>query len=199
MHLQALLTRGLAATSALWPDIRRADSWVYQAAQLLNHAAEHDVWTLRRAFRHLLAELVAVRDAPGFLGAAARHFLAVTRSYWSGLFRCYQVPDLPRTNNDLEHWFGSARSHERRASGRTNASPGTVVRGAVRLVAAVATRQQPIPTVALQVRARARWHQLRQQLDHRHEARRAQRRFRHDPTVYLAQLEEQFLKPSLLA
>ncbi len=32
-------------------------------------------------------------------------------SYWAGLFHCYAVPDLPRTNNDLEHYFGTARYH----------------------------------------------------------------------------------------
>ena len=45
-----------------------------------------------------------------------RHFLKVTKSYWPGLFGCYQASDLPRTNNDLEHAFGSHRYHRRRAS-----------------------------------------------------------------------------------
>ncbi|BAY19786.1 transposase [Anabaenopsis circularis NIES-21] len=27
------------------------------------------------------------------------HFLKITRSYWSGLFHCYEVEGLPRTNN----------------------------------------------------------------------------------------------------
>ena len=30
------------------------------------------------------------------------HFLKVFRSYWPGLFHCYDVEDLPRTNNDLD-------------------------------------------------------------------------------------------------
>jgi hypothetical protein len=30
------------------------------------------------------------------------HFLRVSRSYWPGLFHCYDVEDLPRTNNDLD-------------------------------------------------------------------------------------------------
>jgi hypothetical protein len=39
----------------------------------------------------------------GELTDAINHFLKVTRSYWSGLFHCYEVEGLPRTNNDLEH------------------------------------------------------------------------------------------------
>jgi hypothetical protein len=38
----------------------------------------------------------------GLLAAAAAHFAKVTASYWPGLFCCYDVPDLPRTNNALE-------------------------------------------------------------------------------------------------
>src|SRR3712207_8356057 len=72
-----------------------------------------------------------------------KHFLKVTVSYWPCRFHCYGVADLPRTNNDLEHLFGSNRYHERRATGRKTASPGTVLRGAVRLIAATATRLDP--------------------------------------------------------
>src|SRR2546430_5664963 len=70
-----------------------------------------------------------------------RHLPAsVTASYRPGLFHCYDVADLPRTNNDLEHVFGSPRYHERRATDRKQASPGLVVRGSVRLVATIATQ-----------------------------------------------------------
>ena len=59
------------------------------------------------------------------------HFLKVTRSYWPGLFHSHEVEGLPRTNNELEQFFGSYRYHERRCSGRKVACPGTVVRGSV--------------------------------------------------------------------
>ena len=45
--------------------------------------------------------------------AGLKQFVKVTRSYWPGLFACYESSDLPRTNNDLEHTFGSHRYHER--------------------------------------------------------------------------------------
>jgi hypothetical protein len=72
--------------------------------------------------------------------AAIRHFRKVTRSYWPGLFHCYDVPDLPRTNNGLEQLFGSTRHPERRCTGRKAASPSLVLRGAVRIVAGLGTR-----------------------------------------------------------
>jgi hypothetical protein len=131
------------------------------------------------------------------LAPAIAHFRTVTKSYWLGLFQCYQVPDLPRTNNDLEHFFGSARHHERRVSGRKVATPSLVIRGAVRLVAAVVTRQQPLSAPQLRPTHSTRWWQLRTELNQRHEARRAQLRFRRDPTAYLAQVEAVLLQQSL--
>ena len=53
----------------------------------------------------------------------------MSKSYLPGLFGCYESADLPRTNNDLEHAFGSHRYHERRVSGRRRGSPGLVVMG----------------------------------------------------------------------
>jgi hypothetical protein len=71
------------------------------------------------------------------------------------------------------------------------------VRGAVRVVALMATRQQPLSAHELRPRDVAAWKALRQRIDTRHEARRAQARFRRNPTAYLATLEEQLLKPAL--
>jgi hypothetical protein len=63
------------------------------------------------------------RQHAGELSSAVDHFVKVSRSYWSGLFPCCDVPDLPRTNNALEQLFGSDRYHERRITGRKTASP----------------------------------------------------------------------------
>jgi len=121
----------------------------------------------------------------------------VTASYWPGLFYCYDVPDLPRTNNDLEQYFGAARHLERRATGRKSASPALVVRGAVRVVALLATRQHPLSADELRPRDIAAWKDLRERIDARHATRRAQARFRRDPHAYLTALEDTLLKPVL--
>ena len=118
-------------------------------------------------------------------------FLKVTASYWPGLFHCYDMVDLPRTNNDLEHVFGSTRYHERRATGRKQASPGLVVRGSVRVVATIVTQNNHFSGSDLAPRDLAQWRTLRKQVDYRHEARREQYRFRKDPERYLRALEAQ--------
>jgi len=133
------------------------------------------------------------------LAEGLRHFVKVSDSYEPGLFFCYDVAGVPRTNNDLEHLFGSHRYHERRASGRKVASPGLVVRGSVRLVAGLATRLGAVSGEELAPRDVAQWRQLRQQLGQRGAARTLQRRFRRNPKAYLHDLEEQLLKQRLPA
>jgi hypothetical protein len=174
-----------------------AYGWVHQAAHLLANAAGHDVFALRRAYRRLLTEMHQERATVGALAPAIDHFRTVTRSYWPGLFHCYQVADLPRTNNDLEQFFGSARHHERRVSGRKVAPPTLVIRGAVRLVAAVATRVQPPTATQLRPADLTAWRKLRADLEHREDARRAQLRFRRNPAAYLALIEATLIQASL--
>lgn len=172
-------------------------AWIHRAAHLLTNAQGLDRVSVRRAYAAVLREMRATPLGACSLGASLAHFLKVTASYWPGLFHCYAVPDLPATNNDLEHYFGTVRYHERRASGRRGASPALVVRGAVRLIAIVATRQRAFAAPDLCPHDRAAWQALRQRLEQRHDARRQQRRFRRDPAAYLAALEETLLKTVL--
>ena len=126
----------------MWPPVREAYKWVKRVSRVLKNEEE----------------LQPAGPGVGPVGADAsgggngreplvrdglRHFLKVSKSYWPGLFRCYESSELPRTNNDLEHTFGSHRYHERRASGRRRASPGLVVMGSARLVSGLATRLRP--------------------------------------------------------
>lgn len=113
----------------------------------------------------------------------------MTRSYWPGLFHCYDIAGLPRTNNDLEHVFGTHRYHERRTTGRKTGSPTLVIRGPVRVVAATATRLRTFSADDLAAVDVSAWQALRQELDQRSHSRVLQRRFRRDPEAYLAQLE----------
>lgn len=108
-------------------------------------------------------------------------------------FHCYDIADLSRTNNDLEQFFGSARYHERRTTGRKAASPGIVVRGSVRIVASASTRLHHFCETDLRPVDIGRWYALRDEIDVRQHARRTQARFRRDPGTYLADLENKLL------
>jgi hypothetical protein len=194
-----MLARALAHTSPLWPPIRLVYSWIHRAAHILANEEDLRVEELRRDYRRLLAQMSSRREEAGDLSGALSLFLKVTKSYWKGLFHCYRFPEgtLPPTNNDLEHCFGSLRYAERRASGRKGASPALVVRGSVRVVAAMATPPEGFTAADIRPNDVERWRALRSSLEKRRESRRAQLRFRRDPETYLRRLEGQLLKQAL--
>ena len=194
-----MLLRALAHTAPLWPPVRLCYWWVHRAAHILKNEKDLCVEEIRREYRHLLEEMSSCKEEAGDLSGAVSLFLKVTKSYWKGLFHCYGFPEgtLPRTNNDLEHLFGSARYGERRASGRRNASPAMVVRGSVRVLAAVATPPEGFTAADIRPADVQGWRALRASLERRRESRRAQLRFRRDPHAYLGKLEEQLLKQAL--
>jgi len=197
MRLRRLVDHGLTTTEALWPPIRTAYGWVHRAARLLANEEAAPGREVQRQLDDLLGEMRTEQATVGPLTPAVAHFRKVSASYWPGLFHCYDIAGLPRTNNDLEQYFGSARYHQRRASGRVHATAATVVRGAVRVLAATAARLQPCGEYELRHPDLERWRSLRESLQLRQAARRQQARFRKDPSAYLARLEAISLKSSL--
>ena len=118
------------------------------------------------------------RSGPGKLPESLTQLLA-------GLFHCYEIPALPRTNNALEQSFGAHRYHERRATGRKGASPALVLRGSVQLIAAMATRLRVFAAWELAPEDVSDWQALRHELETRRQRRTLRRRFRRDPDSYL--------------
>ena len=154
---------------------------------------------MRRRYRGLIGAIA--RHRRGLRSAwpeAFAHFRKVTRSYWPGLFRCYDVADLPRTNNDLEQFFGSYRYHERRCQRPEGGLPGD---GGAR--ARCGWRRRPRRGCG---RSRWRtwspsdleaWRDLRGSLERRQAVRTLGRRFRRDPVAYLRSLEESLINQAL--
>jgi hypothetical protein len=195
--MKRIVEKALAETAELWRPLQTAFRWVHAAAGVLANEANADRRTVQRRFGRVLQTIGLVKGRLGGLKEPLNHFLKVTRSYRSGLFHCYEQPNLPRTNNDLEHLFGQHRHHERRATGRKRAPLSLVLRGSARLVAGVATLLRPYSADDLVLRDTARWRQLRSSIRQRFALRAQGLRFRRDPASYLAQLEERALKRSL--
>ena len=174
----------------MWPALEQAYALVHQAAHVLANHENEKGQAVRERYQRVLDTMREQQASLGTLGEAIDTFVKVTESYWPGLFHCYDVADLPRTNNELEHCFGSVRYGERRASGRRGAIAALVVRGPVRVLTALALRRQCFLPRALVLDDLEAWYTMREQLTFRREARRKQLRFRKDPAAYLAALEE---------
>jgi hypothetical protein len=196
--LRTLLSGGLSATAALWGPVEAAYDGVFRAAAILANVAGRSGSAVKASYRGLLGAMARHPERAGSLSGSLGQFLKVTRSYWPGLFHGSEVADLPRTNNDLEQLFGAHRYHERRSSGRKVASPGLVVRGAVRLPAALATRLRgEVRGEDLAPSDRGAWRELRAGLGRRQAVRAQGRRFRRDPAAYLQELEDILIKETL--
>ena len=192
------MERGLLETAELWPDVKAGFDWVHQAAEILKNQPQNSGKAVRRQYRrHLQAIARAAGDVTGELRESLDHFLKVSDSYLPGLFHCYDVSDMPRTDNALEQLFGSTRHHERRCTGRKAASPSLVLRGSVRLVAGLGTRQREYSGPELAPGNRENWRELRAGRECRRESRALRYRFRRNPAASLRQLEEILLQSAL--
>ncbi len=193
IKLKQILSKGLEHSAALWSALAIAYNWVHEAAKILDNQAGLDAHLVQHCFQALVTAMSACRTWAGSLESGIVHFLKVTDSYWSGLFHCYSVSGLPRTNNDLEHVFGRVRHHHRRCTGRKTAPASLVLRGSVQLVACIATQISTFHAEQLSFIPVEDWRELRSQLEQYRINRVKQLRFRRSPVDYLANLESQFL------
>ena len=67
-------------------------------------------------------------DVSPALYDGGRHLDKVSRSYWPGLFYCYDVPGLPRTNNEIESLFRDTGRQGLRITGQKGLTGRTLQR-----------------------------------------------------------------------
>ncbi|HSF31208.1 MAG TPA: transposase [Candidatus Tectomicrobia bacterium] len=82
-------------------------------------------------------------DVTPTLYAFGLHLDKVSRSYWPGLFHCYDVPRVPRTNNELESRFRDTGRRLLRTTGQQGLTQRTLQRqGAWELLSRPPTEAQ---------------------------------------------------------
>lgn len=118
----------------------------------------------------------------------AQHIVQTFRNRWWGLFRCYDVPDLPSTNNDLETFFGRLKTNQRRVTGRKNVNSFVLRYGAY---AAFVDLSESKPELLARLRQvdRDAYKRERQRLQTILAEVREQHRFRHNRNLALQELE----------
>jgi hypothetical protein len=76
--------------------------------------------SVRQAVDSYLVDLITRNPHDAEDQRVAEHIHQIFRSFWWGLFTCYEVQGLPRTNNELERFIRQIRMGYRRVSGRKN-------------------------------------------------------------------------------
>ena len=167
-----------------------AFGWVHRAAAILRNKKGLDAAGVRRRYRGLIAAIARHRRAAGGLAEAFAHFLKVTRSYWPGLFRCYDVagPAADEQRPGAVLRLVPLPRAAVPAGGRWPAR-GRWCAGRCGWSASAATRLRPIEVADLVPSDLEAWRDLRGSLERRQAVRTLGRRFRRDPVAYLHRLK----------
>ena len=117
------------------------------------------------------------------------HLCGLTERYAKGLFNCYQIAGLPRTNNGLESHFGALRRRTLCTAGPYRAQQTLHAKGAWLLLDVIENEHQQLRS--FQKVALDDWRRERERIRQHHSTFTNHRRFRRDPQAYLDQLELQ--------
>jgi hypothetical protein len=123
--LRTLVTRALAAGGQPARDLRITHRWLLDLAHGLEPEppeapTRRDGAAVRREVERLLDTLPGRFPGgrvPDWLQEKAAYVATVLRRLGDGLYHGYDVPGLPRTDNDLEHFYRQLKAGERRATG----------------------------------------------------------------------------------
>jgi hypothetical protein len=126
------------------------------------------------------------------------HVVTVLRRLGAGLYHCYDVPGLPRTDNAMEQFYRRVKTEQRRITGRKRAD-AFVVRVGGFAVYATAASALPEATLLAQLSAvpAADWQQARVALRANQDRQAKMRRFRRHRDAYLADLEARWASLAL--
>jgi hypothetical protein len=118
------LEQALITFEADYDNLSQAAGWLHQISELLD-PIDKPILTGKQVQKALLAYLDHIRDQSQgntVLAEFAKQIDKTTHSYKSGLFHTYDIPDLPRTNNDRESEFRSLNQHLLRTTGQKGAT-----------------------------------------------------------------------------
>jgi hypothetical protein len=144
------LQAALSPFAAISQELQQGAAWLRDIAYILEPAVTQPLSAAHVAGQ-LRGYLDTVRRWPKVtptLDAFGRHLDTVSRSYWRGLFHCYDVPGLPRTNNEIESHFRDTSRRLLRTTGQKGLTQRTLQRqGAWELLPRPPTEAQVLEAV----------------------------------------------------
>jgi len=122
-HWHAVLNGILPSYTSAFAQVRQALDWVDKVERILDSVLPTvegsgpggDAVALEMA--HYVGQLADVTDLSPWLMQFRNELLALSKRYWSGLFHCYNIVGVPRTNNDHERLYGQTKRQLRRQLG----------------------------------------------------------------------------------
>ena len=133
-HRVARLGKGIQ--TALLPyanqyqSLQQGAAWLHDINCILAPSDDHPITGEQVAdqLRTYLDGLLNLSDLSPHQDAFRRHLNKVSTSYWPGLFHCYDLQALSRTNNDLESHFRDTQRRLLRTTGQKGQTRHTLQR-----------------------------------------------------------------------
>jgi hypothetical protein len=196
--LRTLVTRALAAGGQPAADLRQVHGWLLDLARCLEPEppeapTRRTGAAVRQEVERLLETLPERFPAgrvPVWLQEQAAYVATVLRRLGDGLYHCYDVPGLPRTDNALEQFYRQLKAGERRATGHRRSDAFVVrVGGFAAYAVAASTRTEQDLCAQLATVPAPRYQASRVALRATHERQTQMHRFHLQPQRYLRDLE----------
>jgi hypothetical protein len=101
-------------------DLQQEAAWLQDIDQILEPPADSPITgeQVSQQLRTYLDALLHLPDVSPRLDAFRHHLDKVSTSYWPGLFLCYDLEGLPRTNNGVESLFRDTQRRLLRITGQ---------------------------------------------------------------------------------
>lgn len=119
-----LLSEVLPAYRPEFAEVQQALEWVEEIKAILETPLPTEAEpgpggdAVARQLAHYLGPLADLSDLSPWLSTFRdKELLARSERYWAGLFPCYDIVGLPRTNNDHESLYGQLKRGLRRQRG----------------------------------------------------------------------------------
>jgi hypothetical protein len=144
------LQSALSPFAQTYQELQQGAVWLRDIAYILKPSTARPPSAQRVAgqLRDYLDTVCRLPEGTPTLQTFGRHLDTVSRSYWSGLFHCYDVPGLPRTNNELESRFRDTSHRLLRTTGQKGLTQRTLQRqGAWELLPRPSTEAQILAAV----------------------------------------------------
>src|SRR4029434_4070259 len=105
------LQSALTPMAETYHALHQGAAWLHDIAYILEPCPTQPMSAAQVAgqLRRYLDTVRQWPDVTPTLYAFGCHLTKVSQNYWPGLFHCYDVPGLPRTNNALESHFRETR------------------------------------------------------------------------------------------
>lgn len=187
------LQGALSPYTQTYQDLQQGAAWLRDIAYILEPTSPQgrSCDEVAEQLHDYLAIIRRQQDVSPSIYKFALHVDKVSRSYWPGLFHCYEIPGLPRTNNEIESHFRDTGRQLLRITGQKGLTGRTLQRqGAWELLPRPATEAELLESLSQTPPEELA--QERQRFARHRERFRMQRRSPRQTQIQFAQLRQRW-------